>query len=102
MRQKFRTHVIARVYTPSKEERLLETLTEYLAYVAFITIAVGIAILTMAFAANITVRWLDQVVKPRYIATETQPAEPTSALKPQWRTSISPSRFAMLSQQGRN
>ena len=98
MRQKFRTHAMAKAYAPSKEERLLETLTEYLAYIAFITIAVGIAILTMAFAANITVRWLDQVVKPAYIASQPLPEAPVLNPAPQWKTSIEQTKFAMLTQ----
>lgn len=52
---------------------------EYLAYIATLSIAVVIAIITFAYAANITIKWLDAVAKPGFLAQSqavaTQPAK---------------------------
>jgi hypothetical protein len=45
--------------------------TEYLAYVAVLSIAVAIAIITLAYAANPTVKWLDAMSKPGFFDSQT-------------------------------
>lgn len=51
---------------------------EYLAYVSTLSIAVVIAIITFAYAANITVKWLDAAIKPSFLAeARTVTAPPT-------------------------
>lgn len=52
---------------------------EYLAYVATLSIAVVIAIITFAYAANMTVRWLDTVAKPGFLAqSQVAATQPTN------------------------
>lgn len=53
---------------------------EYLAYVAMLSIAVVIAIITFTYAANITVKWLDAVDKPRFLAAAQTVASPSTQL----------------------
>lgn len=53
---------------------------EYLAYVAMLSIAVVIAIITFTYAANITVKWLDAAVKPSFLAEAQTVATPSTQL----------------------
>jgi len=52
---------------------------EYLAYLATLSIAVAIAIITFAYAANITIKWLDAVTKPAFLSqSQVAPAQPST------------------------
>jgi len=53
---------------------------EYLAYVAILSIAVVIAIITFAYAAHITVKWLDAAVKPSFLAQTRTVSAPSTQL----------------------
>jgi hypothetical protein len=71
MQQEFRYHALNRAQSaPARAERLADAAT---AYVTLVTVAVAAALVTMAFAANLTVRWLDAVVKPAYFSGEITP-----------------------------
>jgi hypothetical protein len=73
MKQEFVYHQLARREPHPRHARTHTAATtvalkEYIAYIATLSIAVVIAIITFAYAANITVRWLDAVVKPGFLA----------------------------------
>ena len=53
---------------------------EYLAYVAMLSIAVVIAIITFAYAANITVKWLDAAAKPNFLSQAQPVSTPSTQL----------------------
>jgi len=53
---------------------------EYLAYVAMLSVAVLIAIITFTYAANITVKWLDAAVQPSFLAEAQTVATPSTQL----------------------
>ncbi len=64
--------------------------SEYLAYVAVLSIGVVVAIITFAYAANITVHWLSAISGPNYFTSETQRVtHPTEKL-------TAPTKFAMV------
>jgi hypothetical protein len=48
-----------------------EAVTEYLAYVAVLSIAVASAIIAVAYAANSTIKWLDAMSKPAFFDSQT-------------------------------
>ncbi|WP_046847698.1 hypothetical protein [Hyphomicrobium sp. GJ21] len=83
MKQEFVYHKLAprnAVVRPARVQTADATVAvkEYLAYVAMLSIAVVIAIITFTYAANITVKWLDAAVKPSFLAeTRTVPAPST-------------------------
>ena len=83
MKQKFVYHALTprNVRRPARAQAADATVAvkEYLAYVAMLSIAVVIAIITFTYAANITVKWLDAVVKPNVLAQ----AQTVSAPSPQ-------------------
>ncbi|CAA2142600.1 hypothetical protein [Hyphomicrobium sp. ghe19] len=91
MQQKFVYHPLNRTNRPRAQAASAKlVVSEYLAYVAMLSIAVVIAIITFAYAANITVRWLHAVAGPNYFATTTQPiTRPDAKI-------TAPTKFAML------
>jgi hypothetical protein len=81
MKQRFVHHPLDRaVPRSSRAEAASVAVTEYLAYVAMLSIAVAIAIITFVYAASITVRWLDAVVKPSFLASDAQTVVPRNHL----------------------
>ncbi|MBY0561152.1 hypothetical protein [Hyphomicrobium sp.] len=91
MQQKFVYHPLNRTNQPRAHAASAKlVVSEYLAYVAMLSIAVVIAIITFAYAANITVRWLHAVAGPNYFATTTQPVARSGG------TITAPTKFAML------
>jgi hypothetical protein len=93
MKQEFVYHPIARPRSQARHARASAAtatvaLKEYVAYVTLLSIAVVIAIITFAYAANITVRWLDAVAKPGFFSTASV-AHPGD-------TAVTPTKFAML------
>jgi hypothetical protein len=73
MKQEFVYHQLARRQTRSRQARAVAgdatvAVKEYLAYVAMLSIAVVAAIITFTYAATMTVRWLDAVAKPGFLA----------------------------------
>ena len=84
MKQEFVYHALAPRNSRTRAARAHAAIAtvavkEYLAYIATLSIAVVIAIITFAYAANITVKWLDAVAKPGFLAQSqtvaTQPAK---------------------------
>ena len=73
MKQEFVYHALARRDSRPRQARAAAAdasvaVKEYLAYVAMLSIAVVIAIITFTYAASMTVRWLDTVSKPGFLA----------------------------------
>ncbi|SFV36853.1 hypothetical protein [Hyphomicrobium facile] len=91
MQQKFVYHPLNRTNRPRAHAASAKlVVSEYLAYVAMLSIAVVIAIITFAYAANITVRWLHAVAGPNYFASTTQPiARPSETI-------TAPTKFTTL------
>jgi len=73
MKQEFVYHPLARRETRPRQARTVAgdatvAVKEYLAYVAMLSIAVVIAIITFTYAATMTVHWLNAVSKPGFLA----------------------------------
>ena len=92
MDQKFVYHPLNRGNAPRARVASAKlAVSEYLAYVAMLSAAVVIAIITFAYAANITVHWLSVMSSPGFFSSEAQPvAHPD--VKP-----FAPSKVAMIS-----
>ncbi|WP_045837615.1 hypothetical protein [Hyphomicrobium sp. 99] len=90
MKQKFVYHPLNPKPSRAQAASAKLVVSEYLAYVAVLSIGVVVAIITFAYAANITVHWLSAVSGPNYFTSETQrvtyPSEKVSA----------PTKFAMV------
>ncbi|MBA2125794.1 hypothetical protein DLM45_06085 [Hyphomicrobium methylovorum] len=88
MKQDFVYHRLSRPQRPVRGNRpraavASTAVSEYLAYIATLSIAVVIAIVTFAYAANITVRWLDAAMKPAFLSETSAPAsKPQLAMLP--------------------
>jgi hypothetical protein len=92
MDQKFVYHPLNRMNAPRARVASAKlVVSEYLAYVAMLSAAVVIAIITFAYAANITVHWLQVMTGPGVFSSEAQPVSRPD-LKP-----FAPSKVAMLS-----
>jgi hypothetical protein len=98
MDQKFVYHALARRNSRPRSSHASSAvatvaLKEYIAYVGMLSAAVVIAIITFAYAANITVRWLDAAAKPGFFDTALiqKPAEPAPN---GWAVSVQPVKFA--------
>jgi len=90
MKQKFVYHPLNRTNAPRARVASAKlVVSEYLAYVTMLSAAVVIAIITFAYAANITVHWLNTVSGPGYFSSEFQPVS-----KPSDKT-FTPTKFAM-------
>ncbi|MBS0233332.1 MAG: hypothetical protein JSR99_07585 [Proteobacteria bacterium] len=92
MDQKFVYHPLNR--TNASRARVASAklvVSEYLAYVAMLSVGVVIAIITFAYAANITVHWLNVMNEPGFFSSETQPVSQPD-VKP-----FAPAKFAMIS-----
>jgi hypothetical protein len=95
MKQEFVYHALARRTSRSRASTSTAAVavTEYVTYIATLSIAVVIAIITFAYAANITVRWLDAVSKPGFFDTAlVQKSAPKSSGG--WEASVQPIKFA--------
>jgi hypothetical protein len=92
MDQKFVYHRLNRNGAPRAQAASAKLIvSEYLAYVMMLSAAVVIAIITFAYAANVTVHWLNRMSGPGFFSAEAQPvARPE--LKP-----FTSSKVAMLS-----
>jgi hypothetical protein len=97
MKQELVYHALAR--RESRPARVVAVdatvaMKEYAAYIAMLSAAVVLAIITFTYAATMTVRWLDAVSKPAFFAAAQiqDPAANGSA----WATSVQPVKFAML------
>lgn len=76
MKPEFTYHELARHESPARTSRLADAVTEYFAYVALVCVAVAVAVVTMAFSANVAVRVLDQVTKPGYFDAQSETNSP--------------------------
>ena len=90
MKQKFVHHPLRPNPPRAQAASAKLVVSEYLAYVAVLSIGVVVAIITFAYAANITIQWLRAASGPGYFTSETQrvthPAE----------TVITPTKFAFV------
>lgn len=73
MKQEFVYHALARSHTRSRKARAIAAdasvpLKEYIAYVGMLSLAVIVALITFAYTANVTVKLLDTVIKPGFLA----------------------------------
>lgn len=73
MKQEFIYHALPRRESRPRQARVAAVdanvaVKEYLAYVAMLSVAVVAAIITFTYAASMTVRWLDTVSKPGFLA----------------------------------
>jgi hypothetical protein len=92
MDQKFVYHPLNRNRAPRVEAASAKAMvSEYLAYVTMLSAAVVIAIITFAYAANVTVHWLNKMSGPGFFSSEAQPVSRPD-VKP-----FAPSKVAMLS-----
>jgi hypothetical protein len=99
MKQEFTWHAFENAETSSRSTRLINIVTEYFAYVGVIGVAVGIAVMTLAFSAAVGIQVLDKVAKPGFFETEmlqSAPATKTPEVQP-----FKPARFAMTSTSNR-
>ncbi len=65
-----------------------DVVTVYFVYTASVTIAAAVVIVSLGFAANVAVGFLDRIVKPAFFAAETQAVPPPSNKSAGvWRTS---------------
>jgi hypothetical protein len=92
MDQKFVYHPLNRTNAPRARVASAKlVVSEYLAYVTMLSAAVVIAIITFAYAANVTVHWLTAVNGPGFFSSEAQPVSQTG-VKP-----FAPTKVAMIS-----
>jgi hypothetical protein len=92
MDQKFVHHPLTRrpqAHAKAASARL--AVSEYLAYLTMLSIGVVIAIITFAYAANITVHWLNSARGAGFFASEAQSVAPATG-----ETAIAPTKFAMI------
>lgn len=91
MNQKFVYHPLNRTNAPRARVASAKlVVSEYLAYVAMLSVAVVIAIITFAYAANITVHWLNKLSGPGFFSSEIQPVgKPSDKV-------TAPTKFAMV------
>jgi hypothetical protein len=73
MKQEFVYHALPRRESRPRQARVAAAdatvaVKEYLTYIAMLSIAVVIAIITFTYAASMTVRWLDAAAKPGFLA----------------------------------
>lgn len=91
MDQKFVYHPLNRTNSRAHAASAKLVVSEYLAYLTMLSAAVVIAIVTFAYAANITVHWLSHVNGPGFFSSEVQPVS-NSSIKP-----FAPEKVAMVS-----
>ncbi|MBS0238303.1 MAG: hypothetical protein JSR89_07770 [Proteobacteria bacterium] len=90
MKQKFIYHPLNPKPARAQAASAKLMVSEYLAYVAALSIGVVAAIITFAYAANITVHWLSAMSGPNYFTSETQRVtHPTEKL-------TAPTKFAIV------
>ncbi len=87
MKQAFSSHPLMGVEPGTIDTPFVDAVVEYLAYVAFVSLAAAIAIASLGFSANVAVGFLDRIVKPSFLAAESL-AVPALSKKPAsgWRT----------------
>ena len=91
MKQKFVYHPLNRTNAPRARVASAKlVVSEYLAYVTMLSAAVVIAIITFAYAANITLHWLNKVSGPAFFSSEVQPVSKPSD------KAFTPTKFAMV------
>lgn len=92
MDQKFVYHPLNRTNAPRARVASAKlVISEYLAYVAMLSAGVVLAIITFAYAANVTVHWLNHINGPGFFSSEPEPVAQPS-VKP-----FAPAKVAMLS-----
>ncbi len=64
-------HRLAGPHAITVDADFLDIVTDYFAYVALISVAAGVVVVSLGFSANVAVSFLDRIVKPAFFATET-------------------------------
>ncbi len=91
MDQKFVYHPLNRRNAPRARVASAKlAVSEYLAYVAMLSAGIVIAIITFAYAANVTVHWLNHLNGPGFFSSEAQ-----SVTRPDLKP-FAPAKVAML------
>ncbi len=91
MKQNFVYHPLNRTNAPRARFASAKlVVSEYLAYVTMLSAAVVIAIITFAYAADITVHWLNKLNGPGFFSSEVQPVS-----SPSNKAATAPVKFAM-------
>jgi hypothetical protein len=91
MDQKFVYHPLNRTNAPRARVASAKlAVSEYLAYLTMLSAAVVIAIITFAYAANVTVHWLNVMRGPGFFSSEAQPVAPSAD------KAFTPTKFAMI------
>ncbi|MFA5956894.1 hypothetical protein [Hyphomicrobium sp.] len=91
MDQKFIYHPLNRRNAPRARVASAKlVVSEYLAYVAVLSVGIVIAIITFAYAANVTVHWLNHLNGPGFFSSEAQ-----SVTRPDLKP-FAPAKVAML------
>jgi hypothetical protein len=62
----------------SRGARFMQIATDYFAYVGLLSVAVCVAVMTLAFSASIGIQVLDTVAKPGFLDGEIEAATPPS------------------------
>ncbi len=88
MTQAFTNHRLAGQGAIAAEADFLDVVTDYFAYVAVVSLAAAIVIVSLGISANVAVGFLDRIGKPAFFAAETL-GVPTLPNKPAgiWHTS---------------
>ena len=88
MKQAFIYHALAGSDSSLIAPGFADVVTVYFVYTASVTIAAAVVIVSLGFAANVAVGFLDRIVKPAFFAAETQAVPPPSNKSAGvWRTS---------------
>ena len=88
MKQAFIYHALAGSESSLIAPGFADVVTVYFVYTASVTIAAAVVIVSLGFAANVAVGFLDRIVKPAFFAAETQAVPPISNKSAGvWRTS---------------
>jgi hypothetical protein len=72
MKQAFIYHALAGSESSLIAPGFADVVNVYFVYTASVTIAAAVVIVSLGFAANVAVEFLDRIVKPAFFAAETQ------------------------------
>ncbi|HET6389695.1 hypothetical protein [Hyphomicrobium sp.] len=90
MKQKFVHHPLRPNPPRAQAASAKLVVSEYVAYVAALSIGVVVAIITFAYAANITIQWLRTMSGPNYFSSQAQPvSHPNEKIS-------APTKFALV------
>ncbi|MFN0220065.1 MAG: hypothetical protein ACKVP4_14780 [Hyphomicrobium sp.] len=88
-------HALASTDLTRRTERFVDLATQYFAYMAGVSIAVGVAAVTIVYSAQTALTYVDDVAFPARHATESRPASTRLPAQPD-RPTQEANTFAML------